>query len=1168
MGASFLKGAIAVALPLKYAGDEFMRFEQAMARTRANSEGLSDEAFGKLTAEAKRMGLTTQSSAADAARAMATFAKAGWGADKIMKAIRPTTLLAAASFDEITGQQITAAQAADYTIKAMSGLGLSIEQLPTLLDVMAKAARTANTELPQLSEALNKVGSISDFMGVQAYEVIAALQLLSDRGMQAEEAGTNLRSVLVSLVSPSREAAAELDRLGVKIVDANGNFRGLANIIDDLEQGMKRLQLGTGDRGASMATIFHQRQANAAANLFMAGSAHLRKYTNNLRDSRGELDRIANIQLDTMAGAVKLVMSSIQGLAIAIGEGLQPVIRPTAQAIMLCVNSITAWAEANPRLFQTIAQVTVGVAAAGAAMLALGTAVKAAGVALTLLGVGLSATKGLFAAALLVPVALSVDWAGKLEQALDLLGDGTLGLAMALVALTVAFRGARFALNVFLASVATLRAVIAPLSIVTRALWLTLSGIGLAATGVGVSMAALAAAFRAVGAAMAMAHAAASSSVALLTAVLLVAQAITSASHLLSLAIYKTAVAFAAVKAMVTAAWGAYVTFYSSLLATYQVLGFAAVALVGLTQIAMTFGGVMGILAAAVGAAVVAVVAFAAYLDWAIIKSDLARAAAYSLAVASSALGASWLFLKQVAAAVVASAVALGVGLNALWVAIRAAVASVNLAQVAFYALVGSIYAVVVAINVVILAWTSLVTAIRTGSLLIYATGVTVTAAIYGVIAAFKVASAATYLLAGAMKVLAFSMKLVAATATGLAALVATLKTIAATIALLVNPATLVAAALAGMGYAFFALTDAGKQAASNLKASAQAVGSAWRGTALRLVEDGKAAFAGIQAALMDGDLESAGRIAWAGLLVVWAELKSAVILTAIETWDALVGVWGSGVASLRSVMIDFQAWIDSVWAGAFGERLGDTWEGIKAIGVGVWDAITTAAGATWDFITSAVNGIVSAFTGIGSLILAPFAYVFSFLQEQFPKTFEVAASAWRKFKSAVSLGLLDDSPEAKEKKEKLLADVEADRKAKQDALVAEMAAEQEAAKKKRDERLAAHAGAAGAAREGFRGVLAAAEEKRRKAAFEKDYEAWLEELNRDVPVGLDKELPKVKRGMELAGGPADAQGTFNAAVASMLGSSSVSEAIKDGVQRTANAVEKIEKKPGGIPVG
>src|SRR5690606_21948473 len=214
--------------------------------------GAAGPDFEKLEERAKELGRTTVFSASQAAEAMSSFALAGFDVQQILKAIGPTLDLAA------TGQ-IEIGQAADIAAKIMAGMGLEADQLGHAVDVMAKAMTSANTDLEMLGDAMKFVGPIAKSAGRSLEETVAIIQALSNAGIQAERAGTTLRGILLSLTSPSAEAEKELQKLGVRINDAQGNVRPLADIIDDLNGSLAGL--GSGEKLGILGKIFPARQA-------------------------------------------------------------------------------------------------------------------------------------------------------------------------------------------------------------------------------------------------------------------------------------------------------------------------------------------------------------------------------------------------------------------------------------------------------------------------------------------------------------------------------------------------------------------------------------------------------------------------------------------------------------------------------------------------------------------------------------------------------------------------------------------------------------------------------------------------------------------------------------------------------------------------------------------
>src|SRR5690606_5063865 len=110
--------------------------------------------------------------------------------------------------------QLEIAQAADIAAKIMAGMGVEADNLGGAIDVLTKAMTTANTDLLQLGDAMKFIGPVAKTAGIAFEEVAAAVQLLSNAGIQGEMAGTTLRTGLLSLTSPGAEAAAKLKELG------------------------------------------------------------------------------------------------------------------------------------------------------------------------------------------------------------------------------------------------------------------------------------------------------------------------------------------------------------------------------------------------------------------------------------------------------------------------------------------------------------------------------------------------------------------------------------------------------------------------------------------------------------------------------------------------------------------------------------------------------------------------------------------------------------------------------------------------------------------------------------------------------------------------------------------------------------------------------------------
>lgn len=459
VGMDLFRGGVITALPFGLSVKLFAGFEQQMARVKALT-GASGDEFAKLEAKAKELGAATIFSASQAAEAMSFFALAGFKTDQILKAVGPTLDLAAAG-------QIEIGEAADIATKIMAGMGIASDDLGRAVDVMAKAMTTANTDLLMLGEAFKFVGPMAKSAGISLEEITAAIQLLSNAGVQGEMAGTTLRGMLLSLTSPSAEAQSELQRLGIRVLDTAGNVRPLVDIITDLERSLTGV--GSGEKLRVLGTIFPARQAAGAAELVSQGAQRLRDATRALESSSGTAARIASIQINTLQGDFIILLSALEGVAIAVGEALRTVLRVTTQAVAKLASILSIWITNNKLVVLSTAAIIVSVVTAGATLVSLGITFKFIGIALAGLSSGLAVIASIFGF-LVSPIGLVIvslgALAGHLLYTSDVGSQALSWLAKRFVSLQADATTAWQAIGDALASGDT--------SLAARILWLTL----------------------------------------------------------------------------------------------------------------------------------------------------------------------------------------------------------------------------------------------------------------------------------------------------------------------------------------------------------------------------------------------------------------------------------------------------------------------------------------------------------------------------------------------------------------------------------------------------------------------------------------------------------------------------------------------------------------------
>ncbi|MGN4445813.1 phage tail tape measure protein [Bacillus cereus group sp. MYBK79-1] len=305
-------------------------FEQSMAKVKAIS-GATDAEFKQLESTAKHLGSTTQFSASQAAEGLSFLSLAGFKAQDSIDAIPSVLNLAAAG-------AIDLGSAADIASNIMTGFGLSAQDTQHATDVLAKTFTTANTDMNQLGMAMKYVAPVANALGWDIEDAATAVAKMSDAGIQGSQAGTSLRAALLSLANPTGQTAKAFDALGISVVDTNGQFKPLPELIGHISGKMEGMT--DAQKTVTAAQLVGTEASAGFLALLAQGQPALQNYKTTLEESGGTAERIAKIQQDTLVGAWNQVKSASEGLAINLGQALIPAFTATAQGAAVLIGGL------------------------------------------------------------------------------------------------------------------------------------------------------------------------------------------------------------------------------------------------------------------------------------------------------------------------------------------------------------------------------------------------------------------------------------------------------------------------------------------------------------------------------------------------------------------------------------------------------------------------------------------------------------------------------------------------------------------------------------------------------------------------------------------------------------------------------------------------------------
>lgn len=167
------------------------------------------------------------------------------------------------------------------TTQIMSQFGLktndvtkNVENANRVQNALAKVANDTQTSYVGLSDAMSKVGPVAYNMGYTVEEAASMIGYMANKGIDAEQAGNNLRMVFQRLAAPTKSATGALKELGISATDAHGNMKKLPDIMGQIGDATKKM--GSAERQEYIKTIFGA-YATTAANALLDGQDEIEK---------------------------------------------------------------------------------------------------------------------------------------------------------------------------------------------------------------------------------------------------------------------------------------------------------------------------------------------------------------------------------------------------------------------------------------------------------------------------------------------------------------------------------------------------------------------------------------------------------------------------------------------------------------------------------------------------------------------------------------------------------------------------------------------------------------------------------------------------------------------------------------------------------------------------
>jgi TP901 family phage tail tape measure protein len=262
----------------------------------------------------------------------------------------------------------------------------SLTDAAKVADLLTQAAGASSASVEDLAQGFANVGPVANLFGMNVEETAAALAVLAENGIKGAEGGTALKSMLLSLTTPSAAAIAEMDRLGISLSNVDGSMKDLDTVIDELDAALDGLPMDeqirvsallAGSYGITALSALRTADGIDTMQLAMVEAAGAQE--------------VAAARMKGFSGATDALTGSFETLMInALTPFMENTLTPMVQKITGVVNKIGEWAKANPDVANTVFVVTAAIAGLSAALITGGLAVSAMGTAVGGLGTALT----------------------------------------------------------------------------------------------------------------------------------------------------------------------------------------------------------------------------------------------------------------------------------------------------------------------------------------------------------------------------------------------------------------------------------------------------------------------------------------------------------------------------------------------------------------------------------------------------------------------------------------------------------------------------------------------------------------------------------------------------------------------------------------------------------
>lgn len=373
-----------IATGLAYSAKKLIDFQDAMIRTknviRTSGESAKEtqQSYNRMLADSRKYSDEYGVSQQKIANGYQDLVKRGYTSKAAIGVMRNELKASVATGDDFNDVIQVASQTMEAFGLSTTKAGKPIKNAAIMqrrstktLNELAYAADATSTDFQSLGVGMSYVGSTAHQAGFSLSETASAMGILSNNGLEADKAGTGLRKVINSLITPTasgKKALSDINLTTKDFLTKSGKLKSMSSIFATLNSHMKGLS------GAKKNDIFHAlfgTTGQQAGAILTENARRLRELNREVQNSAKQdyIGDLSEKNLKSPKQQLAIFKESLTNAGMDMAKNILPQITPMVQNVSKLAQS---FGKLPDPIKKAITQTVLFTAAAGPLFLAIG----------------------------------------------------------------------------------------------------------------------------------------------------------------------------------------------------------------------------------------------------------------------------------------------------------------------------------------------------------------------------------------------------------------------------------------------------------------------------------------------------------------------------------------------------------------------------------------------------------------------------------------------------------------------------------------------------------------------------------------------------------------------------------------------------------------------------